>query len=288
MTAVPGPTVASVLDQATRRLREAGVSDPRRDAATLLGEVLGVDRGGVLARKPEPLSPGDAARFDAMVVRRARRMPLQHILGTAEFRGREFEVTPDVLIPRPETEDLVQAVLDVDLGPNARIADLGTGSGCIAVSLALGRPGWRVLAIDRSAEALAVASRNALKHGVSERVRFVEQDFAAVPDVERGRCDAVVSNPPYVTEAEWRRLQPEVRDHEPRTALVPGPTGNEAYEAVARAARAMLRSGGLLALELGWRSEEPVREIVGAEGFREIVTRPDLQGIPRVLTARTM
>jgi release factor glutamine methyltransferase len=247
---------------------------------------LGTDRGGVAARKPDPLDPQAAARFAELVSRRVHRTPLQHLAGRAEFRGLEFEVSPDVLIPRPETEELVQAVLDAGLPEAASVADLGTGSGCIAVALAFERRSWRVVAVDLSAEALRVAARNAASRGVRERVTVVARDFAAVPDAERGRFDAVVSNPPYVPEAEWRGLQPEVRDHEPRIALVPGPTGNEAYDAVTRAAAVMLRPGGLLALELGWKSEEAVRGIVVGHGFREVVTKPDLQGIPRVLTAR--
>jgi release factor glutamine methyltransferase len=280
------PTVAEVLAEATRRLRDAGVPDPGRDAATLLALALGTDRGGVAARKPDPMTPEAALRFDEMLASRAVRKPLQHILGTAEFRGLEFEVTSDVLIPRPETEDLVQAVLDAGLADDARVVDLGTGSGCIAVALAMERRSWRVSAVDLSAEALRVVERNAAKHGVAGRVLPVERDFGAVPDPERGAYDAVVSNPPYVPEAEWRGLQVEVRDHEPRVALVPGPTGNEGYEAVVLAAGALLRPGGLLALELGWKSEEAVRAIAAAAGFREVSVRVDLQGIPRILTAR--
>ena len=286
MTEGPEPIVAAMLDEATQRLREAGIPDPRREASTLLAAVLATDRGGLVARKPDPLSRVDAARFDELVGRRARRTPLQHILGIAEFRGLEFEVTPDVLIPRPETEDLVQAVLDAGLPETARVADLGTGSGCIAVSLAVEQPDWRVLAIDLSAVALEVAARNAVKHGVSDRIDFVESDFAALAASGTPRFDAVASNPPYVTDEEWRELEPEVRDHEPRNALVPGLTGNEAYAVVVPAAAAMLRPGGLLALELGWKSKTAVHEIVSAAGFRKIAVQPDAQGIPRVLTAR--
>jgi release factor glutamine methyltransferase len=286
VTAESAPTVASVLEEATRRLRDARVPDPRRDAATLLALVLGTDRGGVVARKPDPIPPGDAARFAELIAARESRKPLQHLEGHAEFRGLEFEVSPDVLIPRPETEDLVQAVLDAGLPDAARVADLGTGSGCIAVSLAVERRSWQVVAVDLSADALGVAARNVTKYGVADRVQLVARDFASVPEGERGRYDAVVSNPPYVPEAEWEGLQPEVRDHEPRIALVPGPTGNEAYEAVVRAAGEMLRSGGLLALELGWKSEEAVRAFVSASRYREIRVLPDVQGIPRVLTAR--
>ena len=286
MTSGSAPTVAAALEEAARRLREAHVPDARREASALLALTFGTDRGGVAARKPDPIAAGDAARFEELIASRVLRIPLQHLAGHAEFRGMEFEVSGDVLIPRPETEDLVQAVLDAGLPETARVADLGTGSGCIAVTLAVERRSWRVAAVDLSAEALRVAARNAATHGVAERVTMIARDFAVVPDGERGSYDAVVSNPPYVPEEEWHGLQPEVRDHEPRIALVPGPTGNEAYAAVARAAASMLVPRGLLALELGWRSEEAVRAIVAGEGFREIAVRPDSQGIPRVLTAR--
>jgi release factor glutamine methyltransferase len=281
------PTVAAALAEATRRLRVAGVPDPGYEASTLLAKALGTDRGGVAARKPDAITPEHAARFDEMLASRVVREPLQQILGLAEFRGLEFEVNPDVLIPRPETEDLVQAVLDAGLAADARVLDLGTGSGCIAVTLAASRPAWQVVAVDLSAAALRVAARNAAKHGVADRVRPAERDFATVPPEERGQYHAVVSNPPYVPEDEWRGLQPEVRDHEPRIALVPGPTGNEAYEAIILAAWALLRPGGLLALELGWKSEAAVRAMAASAGYSEVAVRADLQGIPRILTART-
>ena len=286
MTETAGRTVADLLDEAQRRLRVAQVPDPRREALALLALVLGTDRGGVVAHQPDAADDDAAHRLAELLDARERRVPLQQLAGVAEFRGLEFEVCPDVLIPRPETEGLVEAVLDSGLPASAHLADLGTGSGCIAVALAVVRPSWRVAAVDASFEALRVASRNVDKHGVADRVTLIERDFAAVPDDERGRFDAVVSNPPYVPEEEWRGLQPEVRDHEPRIALVPGPTGNEGYEAVARAAGEMLRPGGLLALELGWKSEAAVRAIVLRSGFRDIVVSADLQGIPRVLTAR--
>ena len=286
MTPEAAQTVATVLEEATRRLREAGVPDPRREAASILAFVLGTDRGGVIARKPDPIESGAAARFAELVAARVLRTPLQHLEGRAEFRGLEFEVNADVLIPRPETEDLVQAVLDAGLPESSHVADLGTGSGCIAVALAVERRSWQLVAVDLSAAALRVAARNAAKHGVEDRIAFVESDFAAPEATWHGAFDAVVSNPPYIPEQEWRGLEPEVRDHEPKGALVPGPTGKEAYVAVVRAAATMLRPVGLLALELGWQSEEAVRAIVVFGGFNEIAVRPDLRGIPRVLTAR--
>jgi release factor glutamine methyltransferase len=286
VTPEAGRTVLDLLEEATRRLREAHVPDPRREATALLALAFGTDRGGVVARKPDPVAPGDAARFAHLIASRERRVPLQHLEGRAEFRGLEFEVSGDVLIPRPETEDLVQVVLDAGLPGAARVADLGTGSGCIAVALSVERRSWQLVAVDLSAEALRLAARNAARHGVAERIAFLKSDFASPEASWQGTFDAVVSNPPYVPEAEWRSLQPEVRDHEPRIALVPGPTGNEAYQAVARAAGEMLRPGGLLALELGWKSEEAVRALVVSGGFREIAVRPDFQGISRVLTAK--
>ena len=279
-------SVATVLEDATRRLSEAGVPEPRRDATELMAMVLGTDRGGVVARKFDPLASGPADRYAALIASRARRMPMQHLEGRTEFRGLTFDVGPMVLIPRPETEDLVEAVLEAGLGASARIADLGTGSGCIAIALSVARPGWRLVAVDASTEALSIARANANTHQVSDRIAFVHADFATPDAGWRGTFDAVVSNPPYIAEAEWRALAPEVRDHEPKLALVPGSSGHEAYEVVVPAAFDMLRPGGLLALELGFTSEGAVRGIVGGAGFSEIVVRPDMQGIPRVLTAR--
>jgi release factor glutamine methyltransferase len=286
VTPPAGRTVGDLLELATARLRAARLPDPRREAIAILAIALATDRGGVFARRSDPIGPAAATRFNDLLQARESRVPLQHLEGIAEFRGLDFEVSADVLIPRPETEDLVQAVLDSGLPQAASVIDLGTGSGAIAIALALERPSWRLVAVDLSAEALAVAARNVARHGVGDRVELRTRDFAFVPAREEGAFEAVVSNPPYVPEAEWRSLQAEVRDHEPKLALVPGPSGNEAYAAVARAAEAMLRPGGLLALELGWRSEAAVRAIVAEAGFGDIEVRPDLQGIPRVLTAR--
>ena len=286
MTPTAGRTVSELLDEASTRLRDAHVPDPRREAVALLAFALGTDRGGVIVRRPDVAAEAAAGRLHDLVSARERRVPLQHLIGVTEFRGLDFEVTPDALIPRPETEDLVEAVLRASLPNMARVADLGTGSGCIAIALAVSRRSWRVDAVDLAPEALRVAARNTVRHGVADRVMLIARDFATVPDDACGIYDAVVSNPPYVAQEEWSGLQPEVRDHEPRIALVPGPTGNEAYEAVVRAAGEMLQPAGLLALELGWKSEAAVREIVLRSGFREIAVSTDVQGIPRVLTAR--
>lgn len=285
MTPPAGLTVSSLLERSARTLVEAGVPDARADALALLAHVLGTDRGGVIARKPDPIDPSLAERFELLIGQRAARRPLQQITGRVAFCGLELEVDDNVLIPRPETEGLVEAVLEAGLPDGARVADLGTGSGCVAIALAVSRPSWRVLAVDLSEGALTVARRNATRHGVAERLAFAPRDFGDVAERDRDAFHAVASNPPYVPESEWRGLQIEVRDHEPKIALVPGPTGNEAYEAVARAAAVMLKDRGLLALELGWTSEAAARSIVARHGFREVRVRPDPQGIPRILTA---
>ena len=279
-------TVGRLLDEAHRRLDAAHLPDPAREAVALVALALGTDRGGVLVRKPEAAAPAVAERLEALVAARERRVPLQYLAGTVEFCGLVLAVGPGALIPRPETEGLVEAVLSLPLPADARLTDLGTGSGCIAAALATARPGWAVTAVDASPEALAIAATNVARLGLAARVQLVERDFAVAPDPERGLYDAVVSNPPYVPESEWESLQPEVRDHEPRGALVPGPAGDEAYAAIARAAAALLKPGGWLAFELGWKSAPAATRAAVAAGFGEIDIRPDLRGIPRMLLAR--
>jgi release factor glutamine methyltransferase len=277
-------TVGDLLEESTKRLAEAGVPEARREAMALLAHALGVDRGGVLARRPDAVSAEALAAMQGMLSARAERRPLQHLTGRVEFDGLTFEVGPAVLIPRPETEGLVEAIVAWGLPEQAHVVDLGTGSGCIAIALAARRPAWKLTAVERSSEALVVARRNASRQGVDGRITFVPGDFEEA--ARRGPFDAVVSNPPYVPEEEWRTLAPEVRDHEPKQALVPGPTGLEAYEAIAPLAQATLGPAGLLALELGWTSEAGVRRIVGRAGFSDVRVLPDLAGIPRVLLAR--
>lgn len=280
-------TVGRLLEEARRRLDAAQVVEAPREAATLLAMALGTDRGGVLARKPDPVMPAQAQRLEALLAARERRVPIQYLAGTVEFCGLLLAVGPGALIPRPETEGLVEAVLSLPIPATARVADLGTGNGCIAAALATGRPGWELTAVELSPEALAIAGANLARLGLAARVALVERDFAEVPEAERGVYDAVVSNPPYIAEAEWGTLPPEVRDHEPRLALVPGSRGDEAYGSVARAAASLLMPGGWLALELGWKSEPAARAHVAGAGLEAVEVRPDLRGIPRVLLARS-
>lgn len=247
--------------------------------------MLGQDRGAVVARRPDPLDPKDAVRFQNLILRRARREPFQYLTGEQEFLGLAFKVDRRVLVPRPETEELVGAVLRSHPRAGARSVDLGTGSGCIAVALAHARADLVVHALERSEGALEVARENAARHGVLERIAFELGDMSDPPAAWIGSMDLVVSNPPYVSEEEWSALEPEVRDHEPRQALVPGASGLEAYRALAPAASRLLRLQGALFLELGYRSEAGAREAVQPH-FSDIEVLPDIRGIPRILTAR--
>ena len=278
-------SIKQTLDAATERLRDAGVEDPRRNAELLLADLLGVDAGGLFLRRGTAMDPNLARRYAGWIERRAHREPFQHITGRQEFYGLSFRVDRRALIPRPETEGLVDAVLNLSLPDHGRVVDLGTGSGCIAVALAVSRSDLGVCALDRSDEALVLARSNARALGVERRIEFRRGDLADPPSEWRGSIHAVVCNPPYVSEAEWAELEPEVRDHDPREALVPGPTGLEAYRQLAPAAFALLCDGGSLVLELGAGQAAEVTELSQAAGFRKMAIHPDLNGIERVLVA---
>lgn len=252
----------------------------------LLADLLGTDRGGLLVRRRDPLNPDLADAMEQRLRLRGARVPLQHILGVQEFHGLEFRVDSRVLIPRPETEGIVDAALDLDLPQAGQVADLGTGSGCLAITLAVRRPGLGLHALDLSAAALQVARENARRHGVEERIEFVEGDLGEPPPAWQGRMDLVVSNPPYVAEGEWADLQPEVRDHDPRQALVAGPSGLETLQRLIPAAHALLRPGAWLAVEIGLGQAEAVTALAQERGFAEVEFRDDFQRIPRVLLAR--
>lgn len=276
--------VSAALQAAVARLAAAGVPRPRDEALRIVALALGTDRGGVLARSPDPLTPEAEARLWSLLARRARREPFQYLTGEQEFRGLPIAVDARVLIPRPETEEVVETALSVPLDPGGVVADLGTGSGCIAIAIAVARPDLRVLALDLSEEALGLARENARRNGAE--VAFAHGDFGSPPDAWAGRVDLVVSNPPYVSEAEWAELPPEVREHEPRAALVPGKTGLEAYRALLPAARGLLVPGGSIVLELGWQSAAAVQALAADLGFSAIHVQDDARGVPRVLLAR--
>ena len=250
-----------------------------RDAELLLMHVLACDRAYLLTHPETQLTAEQAALYEAWLARRARHEPVQYIIGEQEFFGLTFRVTPDVLIPRPETEHLVEAALERAGRESAlRIADIGTGSGAIAVALAHALPRARVTALDISTAALVVAQENAKSHGVSDRIRFFKSDLLAAVTGEQ--FDMIVSNPPYVAEGE--ELERQVRDYEPDVALFAGPEGLDVYRRLIP--KAALRPGGWLLLEIGHGQRDALERLLS--GWANVSFIADLQGIPRVACAQ--
>jgi release factor glutamine methyltransferase len=291
--------VREALAAASDALQAAGADTPRLDAQLLLSEATGWDRA-YLAANPEARVPADAARrFGEMVRRRLRREPVAYILGRKGFRSIELAVDRRVLIPRPETELLVELALELRAG---RVLDVGTGSGAIALAIADELPGCEVVATDTSAGALEVARANAERLGLAERVDFVEGMLPGAPQgrgevgpVEPPSFDLIVANLPYVAEAEWAGLEPEVREWEPRGALLAGHDGLDAIRALladdsvrclSRSAQQKANGGGVLALEVGEGQAGAVADLMREAGFGSVETRLDLAGIPRIVWGR--
>lgn len=283
------PTVRDILQKSTDFLAERGVDSPALSAQLLLGRALGLTRLDLLLQCDRPLSEAELAAARELVRRRGRGEPVAYILGEKEFFGLAFAVTPATLIPRPETEHIVEeAEARFPRDAALAFADLGTGSGCLAVTLAVRFAQARGLAVDLSPGVLAVARANAARHGVGERLEFREGDFTDLAGlgVAPASLDLIAANPPYVSEAEYAQASGEVRDFEPRTALVPGPGGLEAIAALAPGARAALKDGGWLLLEMGWTQAAAVRGILADAGFAEVLVRRDLAGRDRIAAAR--
>ncbi len=275
---VPAARVREALEAATDALAAAGVEAPRLDAELLLVEATGWDRARIAAEPDAGVDPAAARRFGEMVRRRASREPLAYIVGRRGFRRLELAVDSRALIPRPETELLVEIALE--LRPRT-ILDVGTGSGAVALALADELPDCEVVATDTSPSALALAAENLERLGVDGRVRL---ERGTVP--ERGSFDLVVANLPYVRDDEWGALAPEITRFEPREALVGGAEGIEAIVATAPAATAALAPGGSVAFEVGLGQAGAVAELLLDLGLRQVEGRPDLAGIPRVVLGR--
>jgi release factor glutamine methyltransferase len=329
--------VRTALKQGLAQLREVHVPSFTLAAELLLLHVLGRDRTWLYAHPEEQLSSADADRYFALIARRANGEPTQHLTGKQEFWGLEFEVTPDVLIPRPETEHVIEVALDrlalrelragrkqTLTGEGLQIADIGTGSGCIAIALAKELPQTMIFATDISTAALAIASRNASRHNVADRVRFLECNLldsfmarsgaSAGPSVvgaqhaarllgntasgtefgsritEHGSrfLDLISSNPPYIGHREAATLMREVRDHEPEVALYGGEEGYELYADLIAQSAAHLKPGGILVLELGHNSLPAVQPLLEASTWTNVAVTNDLAGIPRVLAAERL
>jgi len=290
VTVAAAASVSEALRAAAARLRAGGSRSPRLDAELLLATALGVERVTLLAESERVLTPIEERRFEGYVCRREAHEPIAYIRRRRAFRTLELEVTPDVLIPRPETETLVDVALEALAAAPAEhgeplALDVGTGSGCIALALAAEDPFVRVTAVDVSAAAVELARHNAARLGLGGRLRVLRSDlFAALPPGER--FDLIVSNPPYVPAAEYAQLEPNVRDYEPRLALHGGADGLDVYRRLAPEALGRLRAGGTLAVEVGAGQAAAVQALFAAAGgYGPPLVRADLGGIARVVWA---
>lgn len=255
-----------------------------RDAELLLLHTLQISRAILLAYPDREVPSEQQTLYHSLILRRLRHEPVQYILGQQEFYGLNFCVTPAVLIPRPETEHLVEAVLKMTpSNAHAKLVDVGTGSGAIAVALAFNLPHAEITALDISSDALGVAAGNAREHKVEDRIRFLQSDLLSTVS-EEGGFDAIVSNPPYIPETDRPTLHPQVREHEPATALFAGETGLDIYRRLIPQAYKALKQNGLLALEIGYGQEAALTELL--DGWKNVSFVNDLQGIPRVALAR--
>lgn len=282
----------AALQQAAQKLEAAGIEAGRFEAQLLLAHVLDVSRTAILAGlHPEPTAE-QWSTFRHLIGQRTQRVPLAYLRGTQEFYGLTFEVTPAVLIPRPETELLVEFALEkLQIAPTPRkraggivVADVGTGSGCIAVATLVHCPGVFAVGLDISADALAVARRNAVRNRVADRLRFVQADLLSA--AARERFALVASNPPYIPGAEIPTLQIEVRAYEPRRALDGGADGLSALRGLALSAQRALLPDGWLAVEVAMGQAELVRNLFQAHGYADVTTRRDLAGIERMVCGR--
>lgn len=278
-------TVLEVLKKTTDFLARHGVENPRLNAELLMGHSLGLKRMQLYLQFERPLAEPELAKLRPLVKRRSEREPLQYIVGTTEFSGLTLKVDRRALIPRPETELLVEIAKEAGAVPPARVLDLGTGTGAIALALAQAFPAATVVATDLSADALALAQENATALGLGERVHWLRSDwFAALPPDEPP-FDLIVSNPPYLTEAEVGETEPEVRNFEPRGALTSGPDGLEAIAVIVREARSRLAPGGRLLLETGIAQHARILELTRAAGYAGAESRRDLTGRDRFVSA---
>ena len=275
-------TLLKLLRWTTGYFRDKGIENPRLDAELLIAGVLELDRVGIYLNYDRPLSTAELARIKPLVKRRGQREPLQYLLGHTEFWSLDFKVSPAVLIPRADTEILVEEALS-KAAADGELLDIGTGSGAIALSFAHDKEGWQVTGLDISSAALEVAADNARHLALDGRCQFGSGDLAQLPEKA---FDLVVSNPPYISVAEYSELMPEVREHEPELALVAGEDGLDCYRKIADQAQKILKPGGWLLLEIGYQQQQAVMELLTEAGLSEIYCRQDYAGNPRVVAGR--
>jgi release factor glutamine methyltransferase len=256
-----------------------------RDAELLLLHTLQIPRVTLIAHPDRELTPTQRTTFEKSIARRLQHEPIQYITGEQEFYGLPLKVTPAVLIPRPETEHLIEVILQaLPVNRALELADVGTGSGAIAIALAVHLPQAAITAVDISPDALAIATTNAHSHNVASRIRFLQSDLLSAVDHETATFDAIVSNPPYIPETDRATLHPQVRDHEPPTALFAGATGLDIYRRLIPQAKNALKSDGLLALEIGHGQQPDLARLLA--DWQQVSFVEDLQQIPRVVLAR--
>jgi len=283
------PTISEAIAEGARRLAEARIDEARRTAGVLLGHLLGVDRAYLITRSDEQIDDPTYQTYLALIERRAAGEPLQYITGHQEFYGLDFLVTLDVLIPRPETEFLVERV--ITLAREFRehsplIVDVGTGSGCVAVAVAANVPRARLIATDVSYAAVDIARRNASQNGVEDRIQFLTGDLLT-PLAERGlegAVDILASNPPYVDEGKPELIQREVREWEPREALFGGADGLDFYRRLLENGVSYVKPGGHLIFEIGYSQLDSIKGLIEESRWKLVDVTRDLQGIPRTLT----
>jgi len=282
-------SIAEAILQGAHQLRQAGVPEARREAGSLLAYVLERDRSFILSHAEDAIDAEKTERFLQCLERRARGEPLQYITGRQEFFALEFEVTPAVLIPRPETELLIETALKLfSESDDVSFCDVGTGSGCIAITLLHERPQARAVGIDVSPRALVVAQRNAARHRVTERIEFVLSDCFAALDPSQSSFDLIVSNPPYVEAGAIESLQREVRDFEPQVALAAGADGLAVIRRLLLEAPAFLKTGGHFLFEIGFTQAAAVKRLLDPKHWQLVAIHADLQGIPRTVVLQKL
>lgn len=277
------PTTLELLRLTTAYLAQRGVDSPRLDAEVLLSHVLGVARIQLYVEFERPLTVAEVDAYRNLVRRRGQREPVAHLVGQREFWSLEFAVDGRVLVPRPETERLVELSLE-SMGEAGRLADLGTGSGAILLALLSERPGWAGVGVDCSPEALAVAAANGARHGLERRTQWLLGDL--FEPLHGERFDLLVSNPPYIPSGEIPGLQPEVTRYDPHLALDGGRDGLEVMQRLAAGAARHLLPGGVVAVEFGAGQQDAVRDLFAGVGYADVTIHEDYEHRPRVLVAR--
>lgn len=279
-------TIGKLLCAAQRRLQTAGIDEAKLEARLLVAAALGTDPAGLIACAHDAIGPEASARVEPFIARRAAREPLAHILGETEFHRIRLFSDARALIPRSDSETVVELALEVlPPGRTGHVADLGTGSGCLLLALLAARPDLTGEGVEASAGAIALARENAGQTGLSGRARFVHASWSDWTGWDA--ADLILSNPPYIRSEEIAGLQPEVRDHEPRAALDGGPDGLAAYREIIALAAAGMRTGAWLVLEIGHDQDEAVSALLQAASFADLLHRRDLGGNSRAIAART-